>query len=261
MQLVWISNLSNGQRLDVKTRRITLLIAVVQEVSISNSLCAPYLRLCGRFNLSTKFIKGHILLHITGFISLTQTYYAPGWRWPYESHKAILVNMIVKADAQYGLRVQREGHLVESMHRKNVCLQRCLWCSIQTAVIDLLQPNRLLPATGGDFWGWISVCYGTELTRTHSLVKDLFSWCCEVGNTKSPWLWNSIIRTQFWNYSPFWLHCRYKLSVLVTPHVKVNKHWHVAHEFCSSLLPVHLTSSIFTSEIMNRCWTFSIFLT
>lgn len=96
------------------------LIATVQEVAISNILCALHLQQCGRFNLSIKFIKGHILLHIMCFIFLTQTYYAPGWRWPYESHKAGLMNVIVKAAAQYGLSVKGR-----SLGRKHA-LQKCM---------------------------------------------------------------------------------------------------------------------------------------
>lgn len=65
--------------------------------------CAQHLVLVQKLKSLTKFIKGHILLRIMCFIPLTQTYYAPGWRWPYESHKAGLMNMIVKAAAQHGL--------------------------------------------------------------------------------------------------------------------------------------------------------------
>lgn len=96
------------------------LTAIVHEVAISNILCAPYLQQWESSNLSIKFIKGHILLHIMCFISLTQTYYAPGWRWPYESHKAGLMNVIVKAVAQYGLSVKGR-----SLGRKHA-LQKCM---------------------------------------------------------------------------------------------------------------------------------------
>lgn len=105
---------------EVKTRRSLSLIANVQEVVISNILYALYLRQCRYFNLSIKFVKGHILLHTTCFIFLIQTYNAPGWRWPYESHKAGLMNVIVKAAAQYGLSVKGM-----SLGRKHA-LQKCM---------------------------------------------------------------------------------------------------------------------------------------
>lgn len=150
------------------------LIAVVQEVAISHFLCAPYLRQCGRFNLSIKFIKGHILLHIMCFIPLTQTYYAPGWRWPYESHKAGLMNMIVKSCCS--VWTQCEGKVIrqKACTTKMYAYKRSLWWRFQAAEIHLLQPNGLLSPHWKRYLAWISVCYGTELKQTHSLVKDLF---------------------------------------------------------------------------------------
>lgn len=91
---VWIRT---ANRAEGHVRHIALLIVC----AISGIYCVtPSLQLHGCFSLSIKFIKGHILLHIMCFIFLTQTYYAPGWRWPYESHKAGLVNVIVKAGAR-----------------------------------------------------------------------------------------------------------------------------------------------------------------
>ena len=145
------------------------------------------------------------------FIPLTQTYYAPGWRWPYESHKAGLMNMIVKTAAQYGLSLRGR-----SFGRKPA-LQKCMLIKMSSVVSQLL---KYVCCSLMDFppsletIGWVSAPCGTWIKANPFSGRGFVLCCHEVGTICPPlWPWNSIIRAilqLFWGF-----HCNRKLSVRV----------------------------------------------
>lgn len=172
------------------------------------------------------------------FIPLTQTYYAPGWRWPYECHKAGLMNMIVKAAAQYGLcggkviwykactaklHAYKYGFGGVSKQLNYIC------CSL----MDFFSPLELMSEL--DFsmlWDWI---------KENSFFGQGFVLCWrEVGNP----LPSTTLKFHYKHRAQLFFGLIAVINrVCMWPHMKVNDHWQVEYEFgsCSCLLLVHLT--------------------
>lgn len=163
------------------------------------------------------FIKGHILLHIMCFIPLTQTHYAPGWKWPYESHKPDLMNMSVKATAESGLFLRGRSFCSKACAAKMYAYKNV--SGFPAAKVHLWPPNGLLFRHCKQ--DRISVHYGFESRQTHSVVKDLFhSFIRWVGlyPQQPPKYHNK------WNYfSLLWNRCNLKVN-------EVKKHNQDMHE-------------------------------
>lgn len=183
---VWISNLSTGiARQRWRPDRSLSLTAAVQEVAISHPLYKPYSDQMAMWTLSIKFIKGHILWRIMCFIPLTQTYYAPGWRWPYESHKAALMNMTVKSRCSVWTRCEGKVIWWKAWTAKMYAYKDVFgWVSkllkyICCTLMDFLSPLEAISGLGFSvLWDWI---------KAKPFFVQAFVLCClEVSTTPLP---------------------------------------------------------------------------
>lgn len=158
-----------------------------------------------------------------------------------------LMNMIVKTALLSMDSAEEKGHLdgarTAKMHAHKygfggvskqlnyICC--CYYCRCHCSLMDFLPPRWR--------WclSWLSVRYGTELKKSHSLVKDLFYAGVEVGNT-----WPSMaLRIPLPAQSAIIFLALIAVAnrARTWPHMKVNDHWQEEYEsgICSCLPPVN----------------------